>query len=158
MKTIEIDDEVYGYLQSNAIPYIETPNATLRRLLFDEKTISTDSNNQSKKVKPRSDSNQSRKRQPNTDLQKLSQFDLIQEGQTLYLHDYQGNRVNGYEAIVSGKKLKTEGELFSMSELAKECLQKEGFNSDSVRGPAHWYNSDGVSMKDLWSQYLKFHS
>ncbi|MBW1815221.1 MAG: hypothetical protein JRJ39_16680, partial [Deltaproteobacteria bacterium] len=37
MKTIEIDDEVFGYLQSKAIPFVETPNLTLRRLLLDDK-------------------------------------------------------------------------------------------------------------------------
>ena len=33
MRTVEIDDELFGYLQSKAIPYVETPNMTLRRLL-----------------------------------------------------------------------------------------------------------------------------
>ena len=32
MKNIEIDDEVFSYLQSKAIPFVETPNLTLRRL------------------------------------------------------------------------------------------------------------------------------
>jgi len=34
MQTIEIDDELFGYLQSKAIPFVETPNLTLRRLLL----------------------------------------------------------------------------------------------------------------------------
>lgn len=41
-----------------------------------------------------------------------------------------------------------------MSEVAKICLKKEGFRSESVRGPAHWSNSDGISVKDLWNRYL----
>ena len=32
MRNIEIDDEVFGYLQSKAVPFVETPNLTLRRL------------------------------------------------------------------------------------------------------------------------------
>ena len=36
-----------------------------------------------------------------------------------------------------------------MSELAKECLKKEGFSSESVRGPAHWFNSDEISVKEF---------
>jgi negative regulator of replication initiation len=32
MRNIEIEDEVLGYLQSKAIPFVETPNLTLRRL------------------------------------------------------------------------------------------------------------------------------
>ncbi|MHC1743919.1 MAG: hypothetical protein AB9873_12920 [Syntrophobacteraceae bacterium] len=37
MKTIEIDDEVFAYLQSKAIAYVENPNLTLRRILGIEK-------------------------------------------------------------------------------------------------------------------------
>ena len=39
MKTIEIDEEVYAYLQSKAIPYEDkNPNYTIRRLFgFDKK-------------------------------------------------------------------------------------------------------------------------
>jgi hypothetical protein len=38
---------------------------------------------------------------------------------------------------ISGNNLLWNNELFSMSELAKECLKKEGSSSESVRGPAH---------------------
>ena len=69
--------------------------------------------------------------------------------------DYQGKKMPGYDSTISGKNLLWNNELFSMSELAKECLKKEGFSSESVRGPAHWSNADGISVKELWKQYLK---
>ena len=41
MKTVEIDEEVYAYIQSKAIPYEDkTPNYTFRRLFgLDKKAI-----------------------------------------------------------------------------------------------------------------------
>ena len=80
--------------------------------------------------------------------------DALQEGQTLFLHDYQGRRIEGYEAIISGKSLLWNGKPFSMSKLAEICLKKEGYTSNSVQGPARWYNSDGISVLELWSQLL----
>lgn len=153
MRNIEIDDEVFGYLQSKAIPFVETPNLTLRRLFslngkptriekFSPQII------QEKKGRLR-------RKLPKTDLSKLVQVGLLQEGQTLYLIDYQGKKAPGYDSTISGNNLLWNNELFSMSELAKECLKKEGFSSESVRGPAHWSNADGISVKELWNQYLK---
>jgi len=66
-----------------------------------------------------------------------------------------GKKIPGYDSTISGNKLLCNNELFSMSELAKECLKKEGFSSESVRGPAHWSNADGINVKELWTQYLK---
>jgi len=96
-----------------------------------------------------------RKKQPKTDLSKLVQVGLLQEGQTLCLIDYQGKKIPGYDSTISGNKLLWNNELFSMSELARECLEKKGFSRESVRGPAHWSNADGISVKELWKQYLK---
>jgi hypothetical protein len=96
-----------------------------------------------------------RRKQPKTDFSKLVQVGLLQEGQTLYLIDYHGKKILGYDSTISGNDLLWNNGLFSMSELAKECLKKEGFSSESVRGPAHWSNADGISVKELWKQYLK---
>lgn len=154
MRNIEIDDEVFGYLQSKAVPFVETPNLTLRRLF-------SLNGKPAKSEKPSSQIIQDqrivrvRKKRPKTELPKLIQVGLLQEGQTLYLLDYQGKKIPGYDSIISGKKLLWNNELFSMSELAKECLKKEGFGSESVRGPAHWSNADRISVKELWKQYLK---
>jgi len=154
MRNIEIDDEVFGYLQSKAIPFVETPNLTLRRL-FGIDSMSAKPKNLKPKIEQTQRKANIRKKQPKANLPKLIQAGLLQEGQTLYLHDYQGKMIAGYDSTISGKSLLWNNELFSMSELAKECLKKEGFSSESVRGPAHWFNSDGISVKELWKQYLK---
>ena len=153
MRNIEIDDEVFGYLQSKAIPFVETPNLTLRRL-FSLDGKATKSEVCSSQI-VQTQKGHVRKKQPKADLTKLIQAGLIQEGQTLYLHDYQGKKLTGYGATVSGKNLLWNNELFSMSELAKECLKKEGYSSESVRGPAHWFNADEISVKELWKRYMK---
>ena len=142
MRTIEVDDEVYAYLQSEAIAYIETPNLTLRRLF-----------NLNGKGQMRQSKDKMGKK-PKANLQKLIESGLLQEDQTLYLYDYQGRRIEGYEAIVSGNSLLRNGKPYAMSRLAKEDLKEKGFTSESVRGPAHWYNSDGISVKELWSRFL----
>jgi predicted CopG family antitoxin len=41
MKTIEIDHDVYDYLQSIAVPFVDTPNDVLKRLLLNEKIMNT---------------------------------------------------------------------------------------------------------------------
>lgn len=154
MRNIEIDDEVFGYLQSKAIPFVETPNLTLRRL-FSLNGKPVKSEKASSQIIQDQGLGRGRKKRAKTDLFKLVQVGLLQEGQTLYLLDYQGKRIAGYDSIISGKNLLWNNELYSMSELAKECLKKEGFSSESVRGPAHWSNADGISVKELWEQYLK---
>jgi len=155
MRTIEIDDEVFGYLQSKAISYVETtPNLTLRRL-FGLDIVLTKSEDPKSKVREIQEYKNPRRKQPKTDLQQLIQASLLQERQTLYLYDYQGNQISGYDSTISGKKLLWNNITYSMSKLAERGLRKEGFSSESVRGPAHWFNSDGISVKELWKQYLE---
>lgn len=97
-----------------------------------------------------------RKRKPNTDLLKLIKTGVLDEGQMLFLHNYQGKKLKDeYRATISGKGLLYEGEQFSMSALARELLQVEGFSSDSVTGPEHWFTSKGESIKVLWEEYLR---
>ena len=150
MRTIEVDEEVFAYLQKNAIPYIETPNLTIRRLF--ELPVANSLNGIQGKHRIKDGSK--RKKRQKTNLQTLIGYGLLQEGQTLFLHDYQGLIIRGYEAVISGKSLVMDSKKSSMSDHAKNCLKKEGYKSDSVRGPSHWYNSDGVSVKDLWSHFL----
>ena len=148
MKTIEIDDEVYAYLQSKAIAYMETPNLTLRRLfeLNGKTSVVNIPHSQGKTKEGR--------KQPKTNLQTLVKFNLLQEGQALFLHDYQNRRIEGYETVISDKSLLWNGKSYSMSKLAEVCLKKEGYTSNSVQGPARWFNSDGISVLELWSQLL----
>lgn len=145
MKTIEIDDEVFAYLQSKAIAYVENPNLTLRRILGIEKRSSQE-------VRTRPHATQGKK--PKADLNEMVKAGLIQEGQRLILRDYQGREVKGCESIVSHGSLLWNGKRYSMSDLARELLKQQGYKSDSVRGPMFWFNEDGVSIKDIWEKYI----
>ena len=84
MRNIEIDDEVFGYLQSKAVPFVETPNLTLRRL-FSLNGKPAKSEKPSSKIIQDQRIGRVRKKRPKTDLPKLVQVGLLQEGQTLYL-------------------------------------------------------------------------
>ena len=63
MRNIEIDDEVFGYLQSKAIPFVETPNLTLRRL-FKLNGKSTRIEKSSPQIIPEQRKGRLRKKQP----------------------------------------------------------------------------------------------
>lgn len=147
MRQVEIDDEVFAYLQSRAIPYVETPNITLRRLLG----INTQNE---KRVPAKDPLKLPRAKSPKTDIQRLIQSGLLEEGQRVVLHDYRGQKLTKYEAIVSGNRLLWNGKRYSMSSLAEKVLKQEGYQSNSVQGPTRWHNLDGISIKQLWDQYL----
>lgn len=44
-----------------------------------------------------------------------------------------------------------------MSGLVAEILDREekGIPSRAYRGPEYWYNSNGISVRELWEQYLR---
>jgi len=151
MRQIEVDEEIYAYLQSQAIPFEElSPNATLRRLLnLSSKQPLFNEINQQIKFKNK------KHKQLKTNLSLLTKAGILEDGQQLYLYDYSGNMINGYEARVSGKSLMKHGELFSMSKLAEIGLKENHFMSDSVQGPARWFTADGQSVLQLWTDYLK---
>lgn len=89
------------------------------------------------------------------ELLPLVEAGLLRNGEVLFLLDYQRNRVPKAQAVVSGSLLNFDGRHATMSNLAQELLSKVGFESRSVRGPAHWVNENGVTILDLWRQYLK---
>jgi hypothetical protein len=150
MRHIDIDDEVFDYIRSKAIPYEEkTPNDTLRRL-FGLKRKNKKITTTKIGVQPPSS------KKPKADLQELVQSGLLEEGQKLILNYKEKKLSRKYEAIVSGKHLLWNGETCTMSRLVKIILRREGhaIPSEAYRGPDYWYNSDGRSIKDLWEQYL----
>ncbi|MFB1485873.1 MULTISPECIES: hypothetical protein [unclassified Thiocapsa] len=147
MRQIEIDDEVYGYLQNQARAFVDTPNLTLRRLFQLEKTPPNSAPSTPSQQKPRG-------KLPKASLQALKSSGLLHDGQSLFLVNYQGNKLAQYRAVIAGSSLKWHGQIYSMSDLAQELLKKEGYSSTSVRGPAHWCTEDGISIKTLWQQYL----
>lgn len=149
MINIEIDDEVYSYLTSNAKPFIDkTPNDVLRRLFSLNKLREVN-------PKPSGGSIRKKRKQPKTNLSDLVNVGLLAEGQELFLHDYQGNLINGFSAKLTKGFLLYDNNYYSMSDLARNLLNKNGFHSDSVRGPIFWYTEKGKSVKELWDIYLK---
>lgn len=153
MRQIEIDDEVFAFLQGQARAFVDTPNLTLRRLLpIDKPTVTAASKPLAtdEKAPPR----KTRRKQPKANLRTLVSSGRLADGQALFLVDYQDNTLSQHRAVVSGASLKWRGQLYSMSDLARELLQKEGYSSNSVRGPAHWCTEQGVTIKTLWQQYL----
>jgi hypothetical protein len=165
---IEVDDQVFGYLQSHARPFLDTPNSTLRRLLgLDEALVvqgelrsvtgvdndfqELNSYLEEQKAKA---SNKAR-RAPKADLSVLVANGKLRNGDLLDLVDYSGNVVAGRQAIVEGQKLRYQEKLYAMSPLAEQLLKGVGYESDEVRGPSHWARRDGVTVKVLWEQHLK---
>jgi len=91
---------------------------------------------------------------PKADLQQLIRAGLIRNGETLYLVDYQRKRVPSVEATITGSLLSHGGHHATMSNLAQRLLAKVGYESQAVRGPAHWVNSKGRSVMQLWQEHL----
>jgi negative regulator of replication initiation len=48
MHTIEIDENLWSYLQKNAEPFVDTPNSVLNRILFDTSMATSPTNNEPK--------------------------------------------------------------------------------------------------------------
>jgi hypothetical protein len=153
MKTIEIDDEVYGHILSKALPYEDkTPNDTIRRLFgFDNEAIP-----QQPMPLPQERSRMVQGgKKPKASLIKLVNAGFLEEGQILHARDYRGREIPNSDATVHQGGLLEEGQKYSMSNLAKKLLKRQGYASNSVRGPAHWYTSDNLSVRRLWGNYLK---
>lgn len=159
MRTIEVDDMVYRHIQSQAIPFEEpSPNDTLKRLFGlkhqqpkeERKESLDDFVNRLVREAPAT-----RTKAPKAKLSELIRRGLLAEDETISLVDYSGNRISTGTAHVAGSQLRYEGRQYSMSELARILLNKHGYQSQSVRGPAHWVTSNGKSIKDLWNQYQR---
>src|SRR5689334_23070237 len=99
MPRIDIDEDVFRYLQSRAIAYVEKPNDTLRRLFQLEastKELGTTSRTPSA-VTP--EARPVGRKRPKANLGALVAAGVVGLGQKLYLHDYQRERVPGAEAL-----------------------------------------------------------
>jgi hypothetical protein len=145
VKKIEIDDEVYAFLQHQAVAYEETPNTTLRRLLRLGPRTAPRSGR--RPVRPTQTGRRSK-----ADLEVLVSAELLKPAEILELRDYQGRKVEGSDAKVSGSGLLFNGRRYTMSNLAQRLLQQHGYRGTSVRGPAHWFTKSGKSIKELWEE------
>lgn len=151
MRTIEIDDEVYSYIQSNALAYVEkVPNETLRRLFG----LDCDDNHS---LRPSKAQRKGRKRKRRTNLSELVQAGYVKEGQKLCLYNYHGDKVKGGEATISEERAlfyQRDGNIYTMSKLAVKLFKEQGYQSNTACGPRFWFTEDGVSIAALWKQYL----
>jgi len=150
MKTIEIDDEVFAYLQSNASPFDEpTPNHVIRRLLGLHKKITQ---KETFKRSTRKSNGKARK----ADLAKLVQSGRLREGQELFFNAKGKKLSKEYKAEISGNRLLYQNKIYTMSKLVAEIFDQEGCGipSRSYRGPEYWHTSNGTSVRKLWEDYL----
>lgn len=151
MQRIEVDDEVYRALENRVRSFGETPNSVLRR----EFGIDTAPTPPNFGGPPRAAKKGRRGKAPKASLHYLVLTGSLADGQLLFMHDYQGNRIDGVKAKVRGKNLEYEGGIYSMSALTREHMKRQGYESDYYRGPQFWYTAEGKSVKDLWDEYLK---
>src|SRR5579863_168177 len=154
MPTIQIDDEVFGLLQKNAKPFLDSPNSTLRRML------GLRINGASAKPADAADDLEQRLKEamagrrtkaPKADLKALVQAGLLRNGERLCLVDYQGKRITQYEAVVSGALLEFKGQHYTMSNLAQELLKKVGLHAGKYIAKVE---VELLEDETEWSPYL----
>ena len=158
MHSIQIDDEVFAFLQKNAMPFVDSPNTTLRRVLGIETQMASanaaGSDDVLEQLLIESMGNR-RTKAPKADLRVLVRTGMLREGEQLYLLDYQEQRVPQQEATITGAMLAFKGQHYTMSNLAQELLKKVGFTSKAVRGPSHWANEKNLTVTALWQQWIE---
>lgn len=159
MIKIEIDQKLYSFLQKKAIPFVETPNDTLKRLLnFNSKPRFSDEKRVSKQMY-----HTKRIKRPRTNLHILVEVGLLEEGQEIYMTNYSGNIIKDKKtgenerAIIKNGKIYYNNDDKSLSSAAKIILMKNGYSPDAIRGPKMWKTNDGKSIMELWNQYLDDH-
>ncbi len=171
MPTIEIDDEVLNFIEQHATGFQATPNRVLRQLMGmdGEKNTTTEGGmwrgpqpfgppspgRRGPSFRgfgpPRPPRFRSRKRRASLD--QLVTAGILKEGQKLVLKDFQGNPVEGAEAVVKEGHVWFGDQPSSMSKLAGELLRGCGYKSPAFRGPRHWFTEDGRSIDSLWQGY-----
>ena len=169
MITIEIDQETFGFLQERGIAFVEKPGDTVKRLLgisgaptkplIPNSRVIESLGDSGKLLSEHGNSNhpnyvKANKKQPKTNIPALIRAGLLKNGQSLIFQDYRGNQYPQYKVILSGNSLTWENQSYSMSDLAKTLLNKQGYNNEFVRGPIFWVNEAGKSVAKLWEMHL----
>lgn len=147
---IPVDAETYAFLSGFAKARGQTLGEAVRTLADLEVRQGSEG---IRAIRPKQSRPNGRK--PKTRLDALKKTGVLKDGQTVYLYDFRGQRVEGGEATIRGERLVFENKRYSMSRLAALLLQNEGYKADNVRGPAHWYTVEGISLMELWEKYLK---
>jgi len=153
MHTIEVDADVYKFLESKVQGFGDTPNTVLRRFLGIS-AITTRSTS-APSLPMQGSSKIQRGKAPKTNLRDLVRVGSLKEGQALFLHDYQGSKIDGVQALVRGNDLEYKGSVYSMSALARDFMKSKGYDNNSYRGPQFWFTAQGRSVKELWDEYLR---
>ena len=164
MKTIEVDDEIYAFLEKNARPLTDTATSVLRRFLPIDGSLSApprnidplsrDSSSLSKAEPPRVSSYSRKAKAAKAHLGILVQSGRLKSGQSVYLIDYKGNKIPGIVASIEGRELSFKGVRYSMSDLAQQQLRACGYEAPAVRGPSHWVTDSNRSITELWQEHL----
>lgn len=156
-KNIEVDDDVFKFLEDNSKGFFDTPNRTLRRLLGMVGEIENRADDE-----PETNDNDSEKsapvkrREARTDLKELVLYGFLKENEPLTLYGDDGRPIPNSEAHVENGYLKWNQDFYSMSPLAIKLFEeKTGIRHKSLRGPLYWRNAEGKSVKALWEEYLK---
>jgi len=87
MPTIRIDKDVYSWLESQAIPFKDTPNTVLRRLAGLDKRENSDSNVNEEKQKPMSITTSERPMKKQLNGKYLSRLWKVNVVHALYHHE-----------------------------------------------------------------------
>ena len=148
MRTIQIDDAVYSYLQTKARAFEETPNDVLHRLLgVPQETVP---------ISTRKIVNRETKG-PKTDLVELIKVGKVRNGEKVAFINHDGRVGKNYEAQISENGLLYKGKWYSMSGLVAKILEEErcGIPSKAYRGPFYWRTQNGKSIHRLWEEHLR---
>ena len=166
MITIDISEEMYKKLQKLAISFVEkTPEDVLTRVVrfYEANTPNEgDSNHEEVKInafvnepQPSGIHRNSHTKRPRTKYQELEKEGSLSQGQTLNLHDYQGNRIPNEMATYENGELRVNGRLDSFSNHARERLAANGIRTKAARGPKHWANEEGLTVESMWNDFLE---
>jgi hypothetical protein len=89
-------------------------------------------------------------------FQELADARLIRNGQTLYFYHTRVFKDEQAQVIADSNKLKykSDGKIYSTSDLANKLLIKHKFKSDEhgVAGPKYWKTEDGILLNDINEQ------
>ena len=89
-------------------------------------------------------------------FEELIRAGLLHDNQVLYFFNTRLFNDEQAEVIAASNELKykTDGHMYSKSELAKQLLIKHGFKHDEhgVAGPKYWVTADNKSLRDLDEQ------
>ena len=89
-------------------------------------------------------------------FQELVDAELMKNGQTLYFYNTRLFKDEQAQIVAPSNKLKykSDGRIYSTSELAKKLLIKHSFKRDDhgVAGPKYWKTEDGKLLNDINEQ------